>query len=166
MPITQDRMIALIQDCRKAEAYRERLITDLRQAVKNHVKGDFSPEELSSLILSTINSHHPPVLAALLVEEAHFAKMAGKNERQRRYMNGQRRMAGVPQKPTAPGLPTPQGQGPEITFPKEYWDGLRQEEEAFQKKFTPAQVIIKKDPDIIPDLPEDLNETPDLNDIF
>lgn len=138
MPITQDRMIALIQDAKKSEKYRKDLIHALRATARNFGENLLGAEEAIALILDTINSHHDPVLSALILEESHFDKVARKNEKQKRYMEGQRRLAGVPQGHTAQvsgrEKPTDFPSTPTIQFTPEYWAGLKKKQQEWEEE--------------------------------
>lgn len=96
MPITQDRMLTLLTEAKALRDFGEALIDDAAKALKLYHKGDFTQEDLPS-ILHTIASARPPKCDQLVAELAHFAKTAAANDKRRSRRYHERRAAGIPE---------------------------------------------------------------------
>jgi len=136
MPITQDRMIDLIHEVEKISAARQRLLQETSQTLHLYRDKNLSAVEALDVLITLLNQQHDISLPAYNRERAHFLKNEVRNERQRRFMDGQRRLQGVPQghgprqefnraaqEKVAPSVPQV------ITLPPEYYANLQQAEQ-------------------------------------
>lgn len=190
MPITQDRMLALLTEFKALERSRQELIRDLQWAIAARAKGDFTLEETEASIISTIHLHRPPAFRAFYLEDAHFSREAARNEKKKRYMDGQRRVQGIPQRggpqgyegassPNPFALPTGQAMGTitQHAMPNESLRAAIEQTMAAEPKNTaepppprrlpPGDVVPERgtiqERDTIPDLSEFNPDPPDFS---
>lgn len=134
MAITQDRMIGLIREVELVKKTRDTLLADLRQAIKLGIDGLFTPAELADSILFIINQQHELSLPSYVEERAHFLKHEARNEKKKRFMEGQRRLQGtVPQagKRADFSLPSPIMTQAPIEYPAGYAEMIAKQVEPF-----------------------------------
>lgn len=96
MPITQDRMIALLQEIHKVEEYSEELTTSITAWAGVALQaGKITPAVYEDLV-RYIKLHSPPVLVQARVEYAHFKSFRKENDRRRERQERKRREFGTP----------------------------------------------------------------------
>ena len=169
MPITQDRMIDLIHEVEKISAARQNLLQDASQTLLLYRDKNLSAMEALDVLITLLNQQHDISLPAYNRERAHFLKHEVRNERQRRFMDGQRRLQGVPQGhgPRQEfNRPVQQAQQPAIiTLPPEYYASLQQAEQT--TSYQPLsgsgwKKALPKTSDATPDLTEYQTNPPDF----
>lgn len=99
MAITQDRMIALLEDFAAARAQISSLRKELVQIVKwanEGMPGYDTGVGVAASVSVALQTHPEPTSEVFAVERAHFARVAKSNTRVRNYLYAKRRAAGVP----------------------------------------------------------------------
>lgn len=90
MPISQDRMLAFIEEFEALEHNVKKLVKELRQTIKYHNQELFSGEETLVTVSTLIENHSLPPFKAFYIEQAHFKKKSSYNEKKKRYMAGKK----------------------------------------------------------------------------
>lgn len=96
MAISQDRMMAVIQDGRKAEKAYQSLRASIDSWLERASGQELSLLEAIQGIEQTLRSSPEELsIPALAYEELHFSRNAGKNERMKLYLRQKREKAGI-----------------------------------------------------------------------
>lgn len=119
MAISQDRMMAVIQDGRKAEKAYQALRASIDSWLDRASGQELSLLEALQGIEQTLRASSEELsIPALAYEELHFSRNAGKNERMKLYLRQKRERAGI--LPRAPDHQPQAHQSPQVTQPRDF----------------------------------------------
>lgn len=125
MPITQDRMIAVVREAFAMKVYAEGLRDDISNALRT--SRDSDPNMTIAMIEGAILLRKEPDVSSIMLEARHYQVNSRKNEKSKERARLLRRTAGQREAPTAPKSLISSFVEPDVM------KGLQEEYERFNK---------------------------------